>query len=460
MCAPATAALLLAALAALPCRGTDADVASKILNETNNYEETGSLPTINKLYQMLHTNSDLHNQSKLGENFNYSSVNLTHSFNLYNNLKYPTSTDKNLECCVNIDEVDSTHNVSLSNEGAKVIVNDANGLGPDGKRNRKRRVVNVVRTFIEVTTSHTRRYLEATAPSLPSQLAVTMERRRKPGETGSSAPLLNYIFDTYTNTHQHHKNEKVGNGNSIYAAAAPEIEALVGSTAHLDCKVDALHDKLVSWVRRKNDEEPMELLTTGTQQYTADDRYSARFIPPDIWRLEVREVRPTDAAHYDCQLSAHPPRTARVTLRVPEVSVRIVDGAGAAVSEQVCELGSTVALRCEVNGLKMEGGPSLLWYRKDDLLNDDTTRGGISVRTEFGSNGANSVLRVARVRGDDAGRYTCAVARAPPPSPPPAYVILHVIKGESLAELHQGSPRIYSSSPWLLTLALCVLLQA
>lgn len=59
------------------------------------------------------------------------------------------------------------------------------------------------------------------------------------------------------------------------------------------------------------------------------------------------------------------------------MSVRIVDGAGAAVNEQVCELGSTVALRCEVRGLKMEGGPSLLWYRKKDLLNDDTTRGGI-----------------------------------------------------------------------------------
>lgn len=57
--------------------------------------------------------------------------------------------------------------------------------------------------------------------------------------------------------------------------------------------------------------------------------------------------------------------------------MRIVDGAGADVSEQVCELGSTVALRCEVNGLKMEGGPTLLWYRREDLLNDDTTRGGI-----------------------------------------------------------------------------------
>ncbi|XP_075992862.1 uncharacterized protein LOC142987809 [Anticarsia gemmatalis] len=461
MCAPATAALLLAALAALPCRGTDADVASRILNETNNFQETGSQPTINKLYQMLHTNTDLHNQSKLVENFNYSSVNLTHSFNLYNNLKYPTRIDKNhIECCLNIDQVDTKSNVSLPNEGAKVIVDEVNEL--DVRKNRKRRVVNVVRTDVEASTSDTRRYVEGTTLSwLSSQSPMMMERRRKPGETGSSAPLLNYIFDTFhsSNTHQH-RNEKAGNGNSIYAAAAPEIEALVGSTAHLDCKVDALHDKLVSWVRRKNDEQPMELLTTGTQQYTADDRYSARFIPPDIWRLEVKEVRPSDAAHYDCQLSAHPPRTARVTLRVPEVSVRIVDGAGADSKEQVCEIGSTVALRCEVNGLKMEGGPSLLWYRKDDLLNDDTTRGGISVRTEFGTNGANSVLRVARVRMDDAGPYTCAVARAPPPSPPPAHVMLHVIKGESLAELHQGSPPTSASGAWVLTLALCAILRA
>lgn len=159
---------------------------------------------------MLHTNSDLHNQSKLGENFNYSSVNLTHSF-VYNNLKYPTSTDKNrIECCLNSDQVGES-NVSISNEGAKVIIDEVKEEIADGKKNRKRRVVNVVRTFIEVTTSSdTKRYIEATAMSLlSSHSPSTMERRRKPGESGSSAPLLNYIFDTYTNTHQHHnKNEK------------------------------------------------------------------------------------------------------------------------------------------------------------------------------------------------------------------------------------------------------------
>ncbi|CAH0721953.1 unnamed protein product, partial [Brenthis ino] len=418
MCAPATAALFLAALAALPCKGMDAE--TTIIKEN---PKTTSQPIINKVYEMLHAS---HNHS-MPVSFNYS-FNDLHSLES-SNLKYFPSIIKKETCC---DDVRSNSNAM--NQRTK----------------RQRRVVNVVKDVVNETV-----YVEVTTEvSGP----MALESRKKPGEAGSSAPLLNYIFDTYSNTHNH-RNERPGNGNSIYVAAAPEIEALVGSTAQMDCKVDALHDKLVSWVRRKNDELPMELLTTGTQQYTADDRYSARFIPPDIWRLEVKEVRPSDAAFYDCQLSAHPPRTARVTLRVPEVSVRIVDGAGAEVSEQVCELGSTVALRCEVRGLKMEGGPSLLWYRRDDLLNDDTTRGGISVRTEFGSNGANSVLRVARVRSDDAGRYTCRIARAPPPAPTPAHVFLYVTKGESLAELHQGQDTKSVSVYFVVTLATLLILQ-
>ncbi|XP_053625759.1 uncharacterized protein LOC128683821 [Plodia interpunctella] len=441
MCAPATAALLLAALSALPCRGTDADASSKIIKKAEKAQEA-TQPTVNKIYQLLH-NPDLHNHTIL----QISSSNIP-TFNFYD----IDSSDKTT-IMYNVSDNELDINVNISHVGAKVDIpeDEVDKL----KKNRQRRVVNVVRTE-GVTVSY--KDVVTTVVSMPTPPPHTMERRRKPGETGSSAPLLNYIFDTYSNTH-YHKNEKSGTGNSIYAAAAPEIEALVGSATHLDCKVDALHDKLVSWVRRKNDEEPMELLTTGTQQYTADDRYSARFIPPDIWRLEIREVRATDAAHYDCQLSAHPPRTARVTLHVPEVSVRIVDGAGAEVSEQVCEVGSTVALRCEVRGLRMEGGPSLLWYRREALLNDDTTRGGISVRTEFGANGANSVLRVARVRNDDAGQYTCTVARAPPPAPPPAHVMLHVIKGESLAELHQGSSRFKLDGFIAIVMALIVVLH-
>lgn len=158
---------------------------------------------------MLHSNSDLYNQTELLRNFNYSSVNITHSFNLYNNLKYSTREDKNsIKCCPNIDKVITNSGISLSNKKVEVIMNEVNGL--DTKKNRKRRVVNVIRTNQEATTSENPIYMEGTTVSeLLSSPPLVMERRRKPGETGSSAPLLNYIFDTIhsSNTHQH-RNEK------------------------------------------------------------------------------------------------------------------------------------------------------------------------------------------------------------------------------------------------------------
>lgn len=158
---------------------------------------------------MLHSNSDLYNQTELLRNFNYSSVNITHSFNLYNNFKYSTREDKNsIKCCPNIDKVITNSGISLSNKKVEVIMNEVNGL--DTKKNRKRRVVNVIRTNQEATTSENPIYMEGTTVSeLLSSPPLVMERRRKPGETGSSAPLLNYIFDTIhsSNTHQH-RNEK------------------------------------------------------------------------------------------------------------------------------------------------------------------------------------------------------------------------------------------------------------
>lgn len=64
----------------------------------------------------------------------------------------------------------------------------------DGK-SRLRRVVSAMRNDVEIST------IAVTSPP------IVMEKRRKPGVAGSSAPLLNYIFDTYSNTHQH-RNEK------------------------------------------------------------------------------------------------------------------------------------------------------------------------------------------------------------------------------------------------------------
>lgn len=147
--------------------GIDADTASRIPDN----QETGFQPTINILYQMLHTTD--YNRTKVNLNSNFKSDDVTVK-----------------ECCSTEVTTEGIH------KGAKVV----NETVLNDKKNRQRRLVNVDRTVygslsevrVEVTT--------VTSVISPPPL---MERRRKPGETGSSAPLLNYIFDTYPNTHQH-----------------------------------------------------------------------------------------------------------------------------------------------------------------------------------------------------------------------------------------------------------------
>lgn len=179
--------------------GTDADATSNILNETTNTNKTKTLPTINMLYQMLHSNPE-HNQTKLIENFNYSNFSPINSLNSYNTLLPNLHNQDQGQCCPDVNSKNlKGNNVTLIMEAN--LIDQAT----DNKRNRKRRVVKVVRTD-EVTIGDIN--IEMTPVStIPSISPIVMERKKKPGETGSSAPLLNYIFDTYSNTH-HHRNEK------------------------------------------------------------------------------------------------------------------------------------------------------------------------------------------------------------------------------------------------------------
>lgn len=150
--------------------GRDAE-ASRIPNDSRVVE---AQPTINKLYQMLHISSELPNRTELGANFNYSTLNPIHSFNFYDDLKVSNPDNANL-CCEEDRTAINTSDVRIGDVDER------------SKKVRQRRVVRVRSDDVRET---------SVAPQM-------MERRRRPGETGSSAPLLNYIFDTYTNTHQH-----------------------------------------------------------------------------------------------------------------------------------------------------------------------------------------------------------------------------------------------------------------
>ncbi|XP_041980786.1 uncharacterized protein LOC121734321 [Aricia agestis] len=216
-----------------------------------------------------------------------------------------------------------------------------------------------------------------------------------------------------------------------------KITVQLGEDAHLNCRISLLQDKTVSWVRRRGRDEMPELLTVGAVTYAADNRVSVGKRYPGNWRLLIREVKPDDEGVYECQISTHPPRVSRTYLHINTPQVWVVDEAGGPLLEKYYEAESTLALVCRAR--HVDTPAVLTWLHEGRALNSDTSRGGISVKTEQVPGGADSVLRLARVNGSDAGNYTCAVRGARPHT-----VSVHVLN-ESLAELHAGgtplSPR-------------------
>ncbi|KAJ8718322.1 hypothetical protein PYW08_002559 [Mythimna loreyi] len=227
-----------------------------------------------------------------------------------------------------------------------------------------------------------------------------------------------------------------------------KITVQLGEDAHLNCRISLLQDKTVSWVRRRGKDEMPELLTVGAVTYAADNRVTVARRYPGNWRLLIREVKPDDEGVYECQISTHPPRVSKTYLHVNTPQVWVVDEAGAPLLEKYYEAESTLALLCRARHVET---PALLtWLHEGRALNADTTRGGISVKTEQVPGGADSQLRLARVNSSDAGNYTCAVRGARSHT-----VSVHVLN-ESLAELHAGTQSLHP--PSVTTLILFVIL--
>ncbi|XP_045775574.1 uncharacterized protein LOC123874347 [Maniola jurtina] len=223
-----------------------------------------------------------------------------------------------------------------------------------------------------------------------------------------------------------------------------KITVQLGDDAQLNCRISLLQDKTVSWVRRRGRDDIPELLTVGAVTYAADSRVSVAKRYPGNWRLLVREVKPDDEGVYECQISTHPPRVSRTYLHVNTPQVWVVDEAGGPLQEKYYEAESTLALMCRAR--HVETPAVLTWLHEGRALNADTTRGGISVKTEQVPGGADSVLRLARVNSSDAGNYTCAVRGARPHT-----VSVHVLN-ESLAELHAGAKSVHPSLRTIVTL--------
>ncbi|XP_044576504.1 uncharacterized protein LOC123259828 isoform X2 [Cotesia glomerata] len=258
----------------------------------------------------------------------------------------------------------------------------------------------------------------------------------------TDSPMLNYIFDIHStlNKHQHHRDNRWG---PHFEGESQNVTAQAGATVILDCKISLLQGKTVSWIKRHDDGEKMTLLTYGQQTYTGDNRYSVEFQYPDNWRLKILNVNSSDEGQYECQISTHPPMTIYINLHINAPSVQIVDALGDQLRDKYYEADSTIELLCVVRHMAMQVQYSVVqWLHGNRILNYDTTRGGISVKTDLMDVGANSTLSIAKVGPADSGNYTCVLTTMPDQ---PATVHVHVLN-ESLAELHHGAANIITNN--------------
>ncbi|KAM7359164.1 defective proboscis extension response 20 isoform 1-T6 [Cochliomyia hominivorax] len=275
----------------------------------------------------------------------------------------------------------------------------------------------------------------------------------------TDAPMLNYIFDTFSsaNKHHHHDQRYGPHFEDVQLVGQPtNMTVQAGSSIHLNCRISLLQDKTVSWVRRNpQGENALDLLTVGLHTYTGDKRYKMEFQYPSNWRLKINNVKKDDEATYECQISTHPPRVIQINLHVNAPKVMIVDEFGDPLQEKYYEQDSTLQLSCVVRNVAMSSSV-VFWKHSEDVLNYDVTRGGVSVKTELMDDGANSTLFIAKINKADSGNYTCSISEYQNYT-----IVVHILNGESFAELHHGAAFSWQQlnhQTWLINLILATIL--
>ncbi|XP_054265536.1 zwei Ig domain protein zig-8-like [Macrosteles quadrilineatus] len=224
------------------------------------------------------------------------------------------------------------------------------------------------------------------------------------------------------------------------------VTGQLGAAVDLHCRVSRLPgDTTVSWLRRQDGQ--LRLLAVGLEIYSTDPRYSVRLSDPGDWSLRLRVLQEADQGQYECQVPSHPPRVHSIHLHVVVPELDITDERDVPIRDKFYNAGSTIQLKCRLTRVPR---PShfLHWRHGDKILNYDTTRGGISVRTDVTEDGAWSRLLLAHATPRDTGNYSCSLSDVATTS-----VTVHVLDGETPAAMQHGtSPQLSACWPQLMLL--------
>ncbi|KAH8333771.1 hypothetical protein KR059_003252 [Drosophila kikkawai] len=238
---------------------------------------------------------------------------------------------------------------------------------------------------------------------------------------------------------------------------------ITGRTGHTEaiikCRVDSLHDKSVSWIRKRD----LHILTVGTATYTTDKRFQVTESKDSReWTLHVKSPLAKDTGIYECQVNTEPKMSMAFQLNIIEIS----PDAKAVISgphDLHFKAGSAIILNCLVQQPSVKDIGPIYWYRGEHMITpfdaddgqpeapvgrQEATGKGIAedvspndimsevdLQKEFATRIAmesqlgdtlKSRLRISNAQTTDTGNYTCQ-----PTTASSASVLVHVINGES-----------------------------
>ncbi|XP_021919696.1 kin of IRRE-like protein 1 isoform X4 [Zootermopsis nevadensis] len=223
----------------------------------------------------------------------------------------------------------------------------------------------------------------------------------------------------------------VGRDEPYFDTTVPgNVTALIGKSAYLNCRVRNLGNKTVSWIRHRD----IHILTVGGYTYTSDQRFQTNHHPDDNeWTLQIKWAQKRDDGIYECQISTQPVRSYFVNLSIVVPTATILGGPDLHVDR-----GSTINLTCTIKD-STEPPAYIFWYHHEDVINYDSSRGGVTVITEKGEV-TTSYLLIQDAVASDSGRYSCRPSNAEG-----AVVKVHVLNGEFPAAMQTGSAGLSNS---------------
>ncbi|CAM1293630.1 Uncharacterised protein g788 [Pycnogonum litorale] len=219
------------------------------------------------------------------------------------------------------------------------------------------------------------------------------------------------------------------NQPSFESSTPTTVKVQLGQTAYLNCQVNNIGDRTVTWYRRKD----YQILTVDTYTYTRDIRYKSIHQPnANTWTLEIKFTKKSDSGYYECQVNSEPKISKSVNLILLAAKAYIIGSPALNV-----KTGSTINLKCQVTD-STEVPIYVFWYHNNKVIDYDNPSGRITFETankrnDYRSSSVISELNVVSAKLSDSGDYKCA-----PSYTVPASINVRVIEDDKILETVPG----------------------